>query len=187
MANFKFSDSFMGKAQTWTPTDTINTLPAWEFMNQTGTLGTFLAGSVVYVGTAGRVKVIVAGTVGAQDTVEALEVTAGGSGYTGATGVATTTTGDGSGLTVDTTVSAGAVTAVAINAVGTGYKINDVITVSGGGGNATLKVLSVESLPPTASDGVEFVGAQAGAILPVLVDYVVVPSTGAATDLIVGR
>ena len=136
---------------------------------------------------AGRVKVIVAGTVGAQDTVEALEVTAGGSGYTGATGVATTTTGDGSGLTVDTTVSAGAVTAVAINAVGTGYKINDVITVSGGGGNATLKVLSVESLPPTASDGVEFVGAQAGAILPVLVDYVVVPSTGAATDLIVGR
>ena len=186
MANFKFSDSFMGKAQTWTPTDTINTLPAWEFMNQTGTLGTFLAGSVVYVGTTGRVKVIVAGTVGAQNTVEALEVTAGGSGYTAANGVATTG-GSGSGLTVDTTVSAGAVTAVAINAAGTGYKMNDVITISGGGANATLKVLSVKSLPPTAADGVEFVGAQAGDILPVLVDYVVVPSSGAATDLIVGR
>ena len=62
-----------------------------------------------------------------------------------------------------------------------------VITISGGGANATLKVLSVKSLPPTAADGVEFVGAQAGDILPVLVDYVVVPSSGAATDLIVGR
>ena len=52
----------------------------------------------------------------------------GGSGYTAATNVATTG-GDGQGCTVDTTVSNGAITAVAINKHGTGYKDNDTLTV----------------------------------------------------------
>tara|TARA_R100001163_G_scaffold17113_2_gene15363 strand:+ start:212 stop:775 length:564 start_codon:yes stop_codon:yes gene_type:complete len=187
MANFKFDTGFMGMAQTWSPTNNINPLPAWEFMNQTGTLGTFLAGSVVYVGTTGKVKVIVAGTVGAQNTVALLEITSGGTGYSNGTNVATTG-GNGSGLTVNTTTTGNVITSIAIgNSAGEGYKINDVLTVSGGGGNATIKVLDVISLSPTASDAVEFVGAQAGSILPVLVDYVLVPSSGAATDLVVGR
>ena len=38
-------------------------------MNQTGTLGTYLAGSLIYVGGAGDVNVIPAGTVGVQNTV----------------------------------------------------------------------------------------------------------------------
>ena len=58
------------KAISVTKSDTINSLPAWEFMNQTGTLGTFLAGSLIYVGGAGDVNVIVAGTVGPQATVK---------------------------------------------------------------------------------------------------------------------
>ena len=187
MANFEFDTGFMGMAQTWSPTNNINPLPAWEFMNQTGTLGTFLAGSVVYVGTTGKVKVIVAGTVGAQNTVALLEITSGGTGYSNGTNVATTG-GNGSGLTVNTTTTSNVITSIAIgNSAGKGYKINDVLTVSGGGGNATIKVLDVISLLPTASDAVEFVGAQAGSILPVLVDYVLVPSGGAATDLVVGR
>ena len=39
---------YFGKALAISASDTINGLPAWEFMNQTGTLGTYLAGSVIY-------------------------------------------------------------------------------------------------------------------------------------------
>lgn len=68
--------------------------------------------------------------IGVPATVDTI---VGGSGYTATTGVATTG-GSGSGLTVNTTVSAGAITAVAINATGSGYEVNDTITVSGGTG-----------------------------------------------------
>ena len=66
----------------------------------------------------------------------------GGSGYTGATGVATTG-GSGTGLTVNTTVGSGAVTGVAINNPGSGYKDNETITITGGGGNATFLINGV--------------------------------------------
>jgi len=67
----------------------------------------------------------------------------GGTGYTGATGVATTG-GTGTGLTVDTTDDGGgAVSAVAVNDAGSGYIVGDVITISGGGGDATFTVASV--------------------------------------------
>ena len=178
---------YFSKAIAITKSDTINTLPAWEFMNQTGTLGTYLAGSLIYVGGAGDVNVIPAGTVGAQNTVVALTVSAGGTGYTGANNVATTTNGSGSGLTVNTTVGAGAVTAVAIgNSAGTGYKVGDTITVSGGGGIATLTVDEVRSLLPVVGDGVEFSGLDAGDIIPIYVDYVLSTNTS-ATLLVAGR
>ena len=45
----------------------------------------------------------------------------------------------------------------------------------------------VTSLNPTAADAIEFVGAQAGSILPVVVDYVLIPGAAAATNLIVGK
>lgn len=66
-----------------------------------------------------------------------------GTGYTGATGVATTTDGYGTGLTVDTTDSGGIVTAVAVNAGGTGYRIGDAITISGGNADAVVYVATV--------------------------------------------
>ena len=75
-------------------------------------------------------------------------VTAGGTGYTGGTGVATTG-GTGTGLTVNTTVGAGAVTAVAVNAGGTGYTVDDVITVSGGGGDATFTITRIDAVVGT--------------------------------------
>ena len=86
----------------------------------------------------------IGGTVTATDTIS------GGSGYSGASGVATTG-GSGTGLTVNTTVSAGAVTAVAINNRGQNYTDNDTITISGGGGNATFKVNGVGGIPTIAS------------------------------------
>jgi len=79
----------------------------------------------------------------ATGSVTALGVTAGGSGYTAASGVATTG-GTGSGLTVNTTVAGTAVTGAAINAAGTGYVIGDVVTVAGGGGNATLTIAAID-------------------------------------------
>jgi len=174
---------YFGNAIVITKSDTIDGLPAWEFMNQTGTLGKYLAGSVIYVGDSDGTKdvnVIIAGTVGAQNTVTALTVTAGGSGYTAANNVATTTTGSGSGLTVNTTVVANAVTAVAIgNSAGSGYKPGDTVTITGGGANATLTVNVVKSLLPVVADGVLFQNVTKGDMLPVKVDYVLSTSTTA--------
>lgn len=192
MANFKFDTGFMAKAQTWSPTNNINPLPAWEFMNQTGTLGTFLAGSVVYVGVTGRVKVIPAGTV-APFTISKFDaLNNGGIQYTDSTALATTG-GSGTGLTVNITAAGSGnqeILTIAVNNAGSGYQNGDIIEVveSGQGGiNQARYRLEFSAGLPTAADAVEFVGAQAGSILPILVDYVLVPSTGAATDLIVGR
>lgn len=168
---------YFGRAQSWTATDTINGSPAWEFMNQTGSLGTYLAGSSVYVGGAGAVNVIIAGTVGAQNTVTAVTITDGGTGYGSATGVATTTTGDGTGLTVNTTNTGGVITAVVINAAGSGYKLNDTVTIATGGANATLNIDEIRSLLPVVGDGILFSGLAAGDMLPVKVDYVLATST----------
>ena len=71
-------------------------------------------------------------------------ITSGGTGYTGATGVATTVSpAGGTGLTVNTTVSGGVVTGVAVNNDGSGYSVGDVITISGGGANATVPVATI--------------------------------------------
>ena len=105
MGQFPTLDSFMSRGQTWAPTLNIDPRSAWLFENQSGTLGTNLTGSVVYVGTAGTVKVIL-------------------SGYAGI---------------------------------------------------------------PTAADAIEFKNVPAGTILPVVVDYVLIPAAAAATDLVVGK
>jgi plastocyanin len=78
-----------------------------------------------------------------------------GATYTNQTG-ATTTGGTGSGLTVDTTTSTGAVTNVVINNPGLGYSELDVITISGGDGAATFRVLTVSSIG--AITGISFAG-----------------------------
>ena len=77
-----------------------------------------------------------------------LERVSGGTGYSAGT-AATTSSGDGTGLTVTYTVTGGVIdmaTTVA-NAGGstasTGYKIDEVVTIAGGGGNATFKVIAL--------------------------------------------
>ena len=196
MGQFPTLDSFMTRGQTWIPTANINSRSAWFFENQSGTLGTNLTGSSVYVGVTGTVRVIIAGTVGAQNTVTDLTlVSPVGTGYTTANGLATTVTSivpasNGSGLTVDIIVPGdGGVGVPTINAPGTNYAIGDIITIqqAGSGANATYRVDGVTSLNPTAADAIEFVGAQAGSILPVVVDYVLIPAANAATDLVVGK
>ena len=192
MGQFPTLDSFISRGLAYTPTNTIDSRSAWLFENQSGTLGTNLTGSSVYVGVTGTVRVIIAGTVGAQNTVTNLTLVSGGTGYTTANGVATTVTSivpasNGAGLTVDITAAGGVITAAVINAAGTNYGLGDIITVTGGGANATFRVDNIRSLDPTAADAIEFVGAQAGSILPVVVDYLLVPAAATATNLVVGK
>ena len=191
MGQFPTLNSFISRGQTWIPTLNIDSRSAWLFENQSGTLGTNLTGSSVYVGVTGTVRVIIAGTVGAQNTVTNLTLVSGGTGYTTANGVATTVTSivpasNGAGLTVDITAAGGVITVAVINAAGANYGLGDIITVTGGGANATFRVDNIRSLDPTAADAIEFAGAQAGSILPVVVDYVLLTGT-TATNLVVGK
>lgn len=71
--------------------------------------------------------------------VGSLTVTTGGTGYSNATGVALTG-GTGSGATVDITTSGGAVTVATVASLGSGYTTGDVLTISGGGANATVTI-----------------------------------------------
>ena len=74
----------------------------------------------------------------------------GGSGYSAANGVATTVApAGGTGMTVNITVNAGAVNSVSITNPGSGYSSGDVVTITGGGGNATftLTAASVNTDP----------------------------------------
>tara|TARA_R110001606_G_scaffold22125_1_gene76699 strand:- start:57 stop:638 length:582 start_codon:yes stop_codon:yes gene_type:complete len=193
MGNFPTNDGFMATALAYNPTNTIDPRPAWLFENQTGTLGTNLTGSAVYVGVAGTVRGILAGKEGVQGTVTVLgSILTGGTGYTTANGLATTVTSivpssAGTGCTVDITAVAGAVTVIAINAVGQQYSVGDILTVVQGGSNCTVRINSVQSLAPVAGDAIDFLNVPAGTILPVVFDYILIPGANAATNLIVGK
>ena len=87
-------------------------------------------------------------------------ISAAGTGYTEGTttGVATTSSGSGTGLTVDVTANAsGNVTAVAINVDGLNYAASEVITITGGGGDATIPVSAIHgngaTIPVSAIHG----------------------------------
>ena len=150
-----------------TPNDTINTLPAWEFMNQTGSLGNNLRGSLIYVGgtaAASNVSVITAGTVGIQNRVVSLTLTNGGSGYavppanpqgTTYTSIVPTSIGPkvASGLTVNITVPVPTSNTLV---AGTGYSVGpftvlqdtvgvfglagNILSVNGTGGILTFEI-----------------------------------------------
>jgi|TARA_B100000795_G_C22670392_1_gene387699 hypothetical protein len=281
MGNFPTNDGFISRGLAYVPTNTIDARPAWLFENQTGTLGTNLTGSSVYVGVTGTVRGIITGTEGVQATVASLgSIVTPGSGYFAANGLTTTVTSivpssAGTGCTVDITVPVptstlvagqaglaytvgnlftsvpapvggtgligaiasisggaatgpaasltitkggsgysvndvititsagsnnlakftitgalnGAVTDVVVNAVGQQYAVGDVLTVDqgGSGGNCTVTVSAVKSLLPVAGDAVDFLNAQAGSILPVVFDYILIPAAAPATNLIVGK
>ena len=81
----------------------------------------------------------------------ALTITNGGTGYSEATGVATTG-GTGTGAKVNiTSVNAGVITGATIVGanIGYGYTIGDILTITGGGGNATITLTDY----PNTADG----------------------------------
>lgn len=68
------------------------------------------------------------------------------------TGVATSG-GSGTGCTVNTTAVSGVVTAITINAGGTGYQIGDTLTISGGDGTATFYVANITQSQTVTGSG----------------------------------
>ena len=115
---------------------------------------TFLNGSVIYIGdnaTLGNeLKVIPAGTIGVQGEIQSATVVDGGSGYVSATDVPVINpeSGLGTGAELDITAVGGAITvAGGFGAPGSGYKQGDIVTVSGGDGNAKIRVSVSNSLP----------------------------------------
>ena len=89
-------------------------------------------------------------------------ISAAGTGYTEGTttGVATSSSGSGTGLTVDVTANAsGNVTAVAINVDGLNYAASEVITISGGNGDATIPVSAIHGNGATVNLSTVFTNA----------------------------
>jgi hypothetical protein len=99
----------------------------------------------------------------ASTAVTKIYVSTAGTGYATTAGVATTG-GTGSGLTVDITAGAGPVTAAVIDAAGTGYKVGDIVDISGGGTNAKVTVLEIQTAqnsqmyPKETEDVVDSIG-----------------------------
>ena len=98
----------------------------------------------------------------------------GGTGYSTANGVATTVApAGGTGMTVNITVNTGVVDSVSITNPGSGYSVDDVVTISGGGGDATFTLTSASvNIDPSlrlinsifAFDDVKLTGAGATTI-----------------------
>ena len=195
MGLFRISDGVIGRSMPLTGlVGAPNARPAWVFQNQTGDLGNFLDGSVLYVGVTGDISVIMPGVSLA--SVNSLSVVNAGTGYS--TAVADLATTDANnlsqGLTVDITAAAvgGAILTVTIKTAGSGYSVGDIVTIveggrPGGSIDATARVTAVNQGVPIALQAIEFKGVQAGTILPVAVDYVTSLTTVTAADIIVGR
>ena len=102
-------------------------------------------GSVTIGGNAVEVPVkVTMGSAPATTTFHNI-ASGNGSGYSNGSAVATTG-GSGTGLLLNTTTSGGAVTAVTVADAGSGYKLEEEITITGGGGNAKviIKTLPVQ-------------------------------------------
>ena len=96
-------------------------------------------------------------TLTAAGFADAVRITTAGSGLSNgsSTGVATTAiTGTGSGMTVDITISGGAVTAATINAAGTGYRNGDTVSIDGQTGTVlTFSNVELEFARPAYLQG----------------------------------
>ena len=176
MGLFPINGSTIGKALPLTAvggagvaniSDTLDSRSAWLFENQTGTLGTNLNSSVLYVGVTGDINCILSGVVGVQGTVTALDATdpygsnpsynalSNGSGYVTANGLLTSATSSvpkspakqPTGLTVDITVTLPTAT---LSAAGTGYSAGAIDSVTGGTGTGIEGTVAINAGVVTA-------------------------------------
>ncbi len=167
------------------------------FINDTPSSASFLDSSVIYIGdnTGKDLKVIPAGSVG-PSVISGFSspgyAGSNGTGYGNAAAVATTTSGSGTGLTVDITrtdVATGSIdytSGLTLNTgAAQGYLNGDLVTITGGGGNAIFRIVASAGLP-TVDQAVTFKGLGTGGFLPVTVDYVLATGTTVA-ELIAAR
>jgi hypothetical protein len=197
MGQFPTNSDFITRAQVCTPTNTLNPKSAWTFENQSGSLGTCLNGSVIYVGTSGDINVITAGSVRqsglalAYGAIVTLSILSGGSGYTSGVNVnpVISTSSSPPDIAIEIVDGNGAITEVLVEGKGAGFVPGQTFTMPGGDNNALFRIDAVEvNFPNSFGGGVarEFKNVPSGTILPVCVDYVL--STGTtATDLIAGK
>ena len=75
-----------------------------------------------------------------------LEIVNNGTGYDNSSNNVTTTGGTGTGLTVDITAIDGVIATVKFNFASTGYQVGDVITITGGNGNATFRIIDIDGV-----------------------------------------
>lgn len=145
---------------------------------------TKLNGAVIYIGdnttTGNELKVIPAGVVGPSTITRLVSpgyTGSGGSGYVQGTEY-DLLGGSGTGLAAEFNVVNGAVVSVIDITSGTtgGYLNGDLVTVDGGDGKATLRVVASPGLP-TQDQAVTFKGLGTGGFLPVTVDYVLATGT----------
>lgn len=184
-ATFNFTVTATGYAATiaaagtgYVPTETITVL------------GTALGG----VAPANNATVTVA-TAGDLNRVASLDAASlvPGTGYSDATGVATTASGSGVGLTVDITQTGGVIDTVAINAPGSGYTVGEVITITGGNGDATIEVLTVNAggeiltITVAGTENYPQTTIQETYVMPGATDFVQVNGQLAIDSFFVGR
>ncbi len=164
--------------------DTLN-----GFVSDTPSSASFLGGSLIYIGGAGNLSAIPAGVVGASTISELVSpgyAGSGGSGYVQGTEY-DLLGGSGTGLAAEFNVVNGAVESVIDITSGTegGYLNGDLVTVDGGDGKATLRVVASPG-KPTILDAIPFAAPPQGAWFPVPVDYVMATGTS-ATLLLAGK
>ena len=92
----------------------------------------------------------------------------GGTGYSVGSGT-TTTTGNGVGLTVGITVDAGVITGVTINTPGTGYQIDDTITIIQAGSNNLAQII-ISDIDTTTIGSINYNTYKIDVVVPVGTD-----------------
>lgn len=188
MGKFGISDSIAGKAMRAVgKTGTPDARPAWVFENQSGDLGTYLSGSVVWCGVAGSLNVIPNGI--SLSSVKTLGDISGGTNYTNTTAATTCSNNMAQGLTVNVTQTGGVITGLVVNNAGSGYNAGDIVTIveagrPGGSTDATAVIKEVNQGVPIAAQSIEF-KVQAGSILPIAIDYITSLTTITEADIVI--
>lgn len=162
------------------------------FVSDTPSEASYLGGSLIYIGGAGNLAAIPAGVVGAStvtDLVSPGYAGSGGSGYVQGTEY-DLLGGSGTALAAEFNVVNGAIVSVISITSGTGpeagYLNGDLVTVDGGDGKATLRVVAAPGLPTLLDNAITFASPPQGAWFPVPVDYVMATGT-TATLLLAGK
>ena len=128
--------------------------------------------------TAGDTITIANSNAGGAATVDTL---VGGTGYANGTAIATTTTGSGSGLTVDLTTSSGVVTGAVINAAGSGYAVDDTITIVNANASGVKTLGSIATAGTGYSTGTAIATTNNGSGSDFTIDISSVDASGAVT------
>jgi len=134
----------------------IQTVTPGFIISTPGTGYTNGVGLATVTGTTGNNDLTVnINSVSNTGAITGLTINQPGTGYTGGNEVLTITQAgsSGTGAITLTSASVGAISSASINALGSGYSVNDIVNINGGGANATATINSINIdlyfLPPS--------------------------------------